>query len=117
VIATRRAGLALAIALALAGCGGGAGKGGAGPAAPPPPSCEPARARAEQLYAAAAAAAPTPAAPTEVADNAAMVAADCQADPHRVAGCAAAATSIGQLEACLRPIDDDGSEGLGFRAE
>jgi hypothetical protein len=115
VTAARRAGLV--IGLALAGCGGGASKGGAGPAPTPAPSCEPARARAEQLYAAAAAAGPAPAAPTEVADNVAMVAADCQADPHRVAGCAAAATSIGELEACLRPIDDDGSEGLGLRAE
>lgn len=100
----------------LVACGGGAaGTGGAGPT--PAPSCEPARARAEQLYGAAAGAAPTPAAPTEVADNVAMVVADCHADPAGVAGCAAAATSIARLEACLRPLDDDGSEGLGLRAE
>jgi hypothetical protein len=114
VIAAHRA--LLVVGAVLAGCGGGGAQaGGAGPA--PAPSCEPARARAEELYGAAAAAAPTPAAPTEVADNVAMVVADCRADPARVAGCAAAATSIAQLEGCLRPLDDDGSEGLGLRTE
>jgi hypothetical protein len=109
VIAAHRA--LFVLGALLVACGGGAaGTGGAGPT--PAPSCEPARVRAEQLYGAAASAAPT-----EVADNVAMVVADCHADPAGVAGCAAAATSIARLEACLRPLDDDGSEGLGLRAE
>lgn len=107
--------LAVLVSLVLAACGGG--KGGAGPVPPSKPACDGARARAEQLYGAAAAAATTPAPTTEVADNVAMVAADCAADPGRVAPCAEAAGTVSALEACLRPIDDDGSEGLELRSE
>jgi hypothetical protein len=113
---TRRRLAALAsLTAALAACGGGTS--GAGPTPPPRPACDGARARAEQLYGAAAAASATPPPATEVADNVAMVAADCEADPARVAPCAEAAASVSALEACLRPIDDDGSEGLELRGE
>jgi hypothetical protein len=105
----------VSLAMALAACGGSS-KSGAGPT-PPAPACDGARVRAEQLYGAAAAASATPPPATEVADNVAMVAADCEADPARVAPCAEAAPSVSALEACLRPIDDDGSEGLDLRSE
>jgi len=106
----------LVLGLVACACpGGGAGPGtGAGPnggGGGATGDCAAARTHAEQLYRAAASSADDP----TVADNAAMVAADCAADPARVARCAAAATTVAQLESdCLVPLDDEGSEGLRF---
>ncbi len=85
------------------GTGGGTGKAEACPAL---------QAHVEELYRAAAER--TKMTPEEIADNTAMVIGTCKATPDRVVGCARAATSVAQLEACLPPLDDDGSEGLQF---
>jgi len=100
------------VLLALAACGA--------PKSPAPPgpgasaaSCDAARAPVTALYQAEAAATHQDAHdPTFVADNVAMVMRDCATDPARVAGCAAHAASVTQLEHdCLIPIDDQCSEG------
>ena len=47
-----------------------------------------------------------------VADNTAMVMAECTAQPARVVPCLATATTVPDLEArCLAPLDDEGTEG------
>lgn len=52
----------------------------------------------------------------EVADNVAMVLAECRTSADRVVACATKATAVTQLErTCLAPLDDEGSEGERFR--
>jgi hypothetical protein len=112
----------LALALAACACtsrktgaggGSGSGTGGGGTSV-----CEGARARAEQLYRAEAAARTPPGTDEEVADNVAMVVADCRTDPSLVAACAARATTVAALERdCLIQLDDEGSEGRIFLAQ
>jgi hypothetical protein len=46
-----------------------------------------------------------------VADNTTMVLNDCIQTPDRTPACVAAATTIRELEACLIPLDDEGTEG------
>jgi hypothetical protein len=104
----------LACALAVVGCGnkraGGTGGGTGDPA-----DCEGVRAHVERLYRAQAGDA-EPASDQAVADDVAMVMADCAAQPGRVAPCAGGAATAAELEArCLVPIDDDGSEGERFQ--
>src|SRR5438067_12150853 len=51
-----------------------------------------------------------------VADNVAMVMTDCRKQPARVAGCAATAKSVSELEkTCLIPLDPEGSEGMELK--
>jgi len=46
-----------------------------------------------------------------VADNTAMVMAECTAQPDRVVPCLASATTVPDLEArCMAPLDDEGTE-------
>jgi hypothetical protein len=78
-----------------------------------PGDCEGLGAHVTELYQASAER--TKMTPEEVADNTAMVLGECRTTPGRVAGCAKKATSVAQLEACLPPLDDDGSEGLQFQ--
>ncbi len=52
---------------------------------------------------------------TEVADNVAMVMAECKAAPARVVPCLREVTAVAQLErTCLAPLDDEGREGQIF---
>ena len=117
-----RAGLLVLVTSSLlvaCACRGRSTGGGTGSATPSGASCDDARAHAEVLYRAEAAKLAADAAARDelVADNIAMVVADCRADPGRVAGCATAATSVAQLEnQCLIPLDDDGTEGQRFVA-
>ena len=112
----------LALALAACACtgrsagtggGSGSGTGGGGTSV-----CEGARARADALYRAEAAARTPAGTDEEVADNVAMVVADCRTDPSLVAACAARAATVSALERdCLIRLDDEGSEGRVFLAQ
>jgi hypothetical protein len=113
------------IVLAVGGCActshgstGAGGGSGSSSAATGASVCEGARSRAESLYRAEAAARKPPGTDEEVADNVAMVVADCRTDPALVAACAARAESVAALERdCLIRIDDDGTEGRQFLAQ
>lgn len=101
--------------------GGGSGSGGAvaprDPAKPLDPRCAAARPSIEALYRAEAQAAKLEAARADemVRDNTEMVLNECASRPE-VAACAAKASSSQALEAdCLRPLDDEGSEGATLR--
>ena len=56
---------------------------------------------------------------SSVADNTAMMLADCERDPQRFAPCLKAAVSVQQMERdCLVPLDDEGTvEGRTFKPE
>jgi hypothetical protein len=98
------------------GTGDGPGTGtGTGTGAGNPEDCGSLSSHVADLYQANAER--TKMTPEEVADNTAMVLAECRTSPDRIAGCARKATSVAQLEACLPPLDDDGSEGLQFQNE
>ena len=91
---------------------GGSGSGSAGSGSGSAADCEPARANITALYQAESTVGTAAKNATFVADNVAMVMADCAADPGKVASCAGAARSVADLERdCLVPIDDEGSEG------
>jgi len=124
--ASRGSALALAL-LATAACncsGGGKGGGGSGsnatprdPSAPIDARCVRARGPIEALYRAEAAAEQLDPARAEemVRDNTTMVMNECAGRPQ-VAECAVTARSAKQLEAdCLRPLDDEGTEGSTIR--
>jgi hypothetical protein len=100
--------ISLALVVAL-GCSGshkdtGGGSGGAGSS----PTCDEIKAHVEALYRA------EPGATDEiVGDNVAMVLAECARTPATVAPCARGASAALELEQrCLKPLDDEGSEGL-----
>jgi hypothetical protein len=51
----------------------------------------------------------------EVADNVAMVVAECKTAPTRIVACVTKATAVAVIEQrCLAAVDDDGSEGDQF---
>jgi hypothetical protein len=78
----------------------------------PRTACEAIRGRVEQLYRAEAQAREPARIEDAVADNTAMVMADCAQAPDKVAACLAGASTVTELEArCLAPIDDEGTEG------
>ena len=112
----------LALALAACACtsrsagsGGGSGSGTGGGGAS---VCEGARTRAEALYRAEATGRTPPGTDEEVADNVAMVVADCRTDPALVAACAARAATVVALERdCLIQLEDEGGEGRVFLAQ
>jgi hypothetical protein len=104
------------------GKGAGAGSGSSGPprdpGAPLDPRCAQVRGAVEALYRDEATAAKLDAARTEemVRDNTTMVMNECAGRPQQVAECAGKARSSQQLEAdCLRPLDDEGTEGSTIR--
>jgi hypothetical protein len=116
--------LAIAVLVAACACkqnpgtGGGTGTGtgtgdGPGTASGNPEDCGSLSSHVADLYQASAER--TKMTPEEVADNTAMVLAECRTRPDRIAGCARKATSVAQLESCLPPLDEDGSEGLQFQ--
>lgn len=112
---------ALATCLLVAACGcspskgtgpGSAGSGSNGGSGASGADCEAARANVTALYQAQSTVGTAAKNATFVADNVAMVMTDCAADPGKVAGCAAGAKTIADLERdCLLPLDDEGSEG------
>jgi hypothetical protein len=56
--------------------------------------------------------------PEEVADNTAMVMAECRAAPNHVVECMGRVTSVVQLETlCMPKLDDEGTEGLQFQGK
>ena len=94
----------------------GPGSGSAKVAPPPPPtaitSCDGARDKIEGLYRAEAQAKEPKRVDEAVADNTAMVLADCKKAPDRVVPCLAAAQTLADIETkCVKQLDDDGSEG------
>jgi hypothetical protein len=94
------------------GGGGGGGGNGGGSAA----DCVAVRAHVEDLYRRDATEREPKRVDEAVADNTAMVIAQCERAPARVSKCAAGAASADDLEArCLPPLDDEGSEGDRFR--
>ena len=97
----------------VTGPGTGTGTGGGTVATANPGDCDALAAHVGGLYETGAVG--TKMTAEEIADNTAMVLGECRAAPGTVAGCAKAATSIAQLEACLTPLDDEGSEGLQFQ--
>ncbi len=75
-------------------------------------SCETARPKIEALYRAEAEVKEPKRVEEAVADNTAMVLADCKKLPDRVVPCLAAAQTLADLESkCLVQLDDEGTEG------
>ena len=92
---------------------------GSGTGTPPAAAtCSGAQPKIEQLYrdeATAKQEAPERVAEA-VADNTAMVMAECAQAPDRVAPCAMRVATAAELEKqCLAPLDDEGSEGEALR--
>jgi len=80
----------------------------------PPPSsaCEGVRGKVEQLYRAEAEIKEPKRVDGAASDNTQMVMNDCAKAPVKVSACIEAAASIADLESkCLRPLDDEGTEG------
>ena len=95
-----------------AGPGGGSGSGGE----PRVATCEALRGKLEQLYRAEATEREPKRVDEYVADNTAMVIADCAKQGDVAIRCIDAAASIPEIESkCVVPLDEDGSEGLGNR--
>lgn len=93
--------------------GGGSGSAGSGSAVTPEAGgCEGTRSKVEQLYRAEAQAKEPKRVDDAVADNTAMVMAECGKDPVKVTACITAAATLKDLEAtCLPKLDDEGTEG------
>jgi hypothetical protein len=86
--------------------GGGSGGSSATAGSATAGACDAIRAHVAQLYGAELAN------PALVDDNTAMVMKDCAKQPDRVAGCAAGAKTVAELEHnCLIPLDAEGTEG------
>ncbi len=93
-----------------------AGGSGSAKVAPPPTdkitSCETARGKIEALYRLDAEVKEPKRIDEAVADNTAMVLADCAKAPERVVPCLAAAENLADVEKkCLVQLDDEGTEG------
>jgi hypothetical protein len=92
--------------------GTGVGSGSSTVAVVPPGGCDGARPRVEQLYRAEAQAKEPKHVDEAVADNTAMVMAECGKNPEIVSACLAEAATVKDLETrCLPQLDDEGSEG------
>lgn len=122
----RRLRVATLVAVLLSACAckqkgsGGTGPGGDGgkpvDRGGDPAACDGVRGKVSGLYQAAAER--TKMTAEEVADNTAMVIAECRGAPDHVIGCVENVTSVAQLESqCLAPLDDEGSEGLQFQGK
>lgn len=95
------------------GAGSGSGD-GSGSAAPPAAvgGCDGVKAKVEAMYRTEAQAREPKRVEEAVADNTAMVMAECAKDPGKVSACLAGAATVKDLEAtCLPQLDDEGSEG------
>lgn len=92
------------------GSGGGTGSGSALP--PVTGGCDGAKAKVEALYRTEAQVKEPKRVDEAVADNTAMVMAECAKSPAKVSACIAAAATLKDLETtCLPQLDDEGSEG------
>ena len=98
---------------AASGGGGGPGPGGGTGSAG---DCEAARSHVVELYRADPKVKADPKISEQTAmDATGMVMSECTREPGRVARCAAAASSVAELETkCLAPLDDEGTEGDRF---
>lgn len=95
-----------------AGPGDGQAGPGRGSFAGDATTCEGVRPRVEKLYRADAQLHEPKRVLEAVADNTAMVMADCGKAPAKTAACLARVTSVAELERqCLVPLDDEGTEG------
>ena len=93
--------------------GPGSGTGSGSNTGGDPALCDGQRAHLESLYQAEAER--TKATPSEVADNVAMVMAECKAAPAKIVACVQRATAVAVIERdCLPALDDQGSEGDRF---
>lgn len=89
--------------------GSGSGSGSAPPVAG---GCEGAKAKVEAMYRVDAQATEPKRVEDAVADNTAMVMAECAKDPAKVSACIASAATTKELEVtCLPHLDDEGTEG------
>jgi len=97
--------------------GPGTGSGtGARPTGPLPAACEAVRGKLEQLYRAEAQAKEPSRVEEAVADNTAMVLADCAKTPDKVAACIKGASTVAELESrCVVPLDEEGTEGEAMK--
>ena len=94
------------------GGGSGSAEGSGSAVVTPVGGCEGARGKLEQLYRAEAQAKEPKRVEEAVADNTAMVLAECAKAPDKVTACIAAAATVKDLEAtCMPQLDDEGSEG------
>lgn len=90
---------------------------GSGTAATPVPtgavtSCDSAKPKVEALYRAEAQAKEPKRVDEAVADNTAMVLADCAKQPDKAVPCLAKVQTVAELEKdCLIPLDPEGTEG------
>jgi hypothetical protein len=114
----------LLIALVACACpskptqGPGTGSAGGGPAGggAAATSCDGLRGKLEQLYRAEAQAHEPKRVDEAVSDNTTMVLNDCAKAPDKVIACVNGVTTVTELEArCLRPLDEEGSEGKELR--
>jgi len=86
--------------------------GGSGSGAPATSACDAIRPRVEQLYRAEAEQKEPKRVAEAVADNTAMVMNDCAKAVDKVTACIQKVSTVAELESkCLRPLDDEGSEG------
>lgn len=77
-------------------------------------TCDEVKPRIEKLYRAEAQAKEPKRIEDYVADNTAMVMADCAKDPARFVPCISSAATVADLEKqCVVPLDDEGTEGDG----
>ncbi len=100
--------------LFLVACSGKSSPPVTGSGSNPPVSgaCEAQRPKLEKFYRAEAEAKEPKHVDGAVVDNTQMVLNDCVRDPQRVSACVRDATSVAEIESrCLRPIDDEGTEG------
>ena len=121
-----RAGFFVAALLSACACKqkgtGGTGTGPTGDGGPviekggDPAACDGIATKVTGLYQASAER--TKLTPEEVADNAAMVMAECRSAPTHVVACVQKVSSVVQLETlCMGTLDDEGSEGLQFEGK
>ncbi|HEU0030090.1 MAG TPA: hypothetical protein VFQ53_05635 [Kofleriaceae bacterium] len=97
--------------------GGGGGPGpGSGGTPTHASTCDGLRPKLEQLYRAEAQAHEPKRVEGAVADNTAMVLADCARAPDKVIACVEGASTVAEIEGrCVKPLDDEGTEGLELR--
>jgi len=92
--------------------------GSGGPTDPPSVGCDGAKNKVEQLYRAESVANKDKPerADEAVADNTAMVMAECAKSPDKVIACIGRVSAAGELEKqCLAPLDEEGTEGEALR--
>ncbi len=99
--------------------GPGTGSAGSGTTPVTPPvsnasTCDEVKPRIEKLYRAEGQVKEPKRVEDFVADNTAMVMADCAKDPARFVPCISSAPTVADLEKqCVVPLDDEGTEGDG----